>query len=121
MPRLSLPLPAVVTCVAVAWFLGWPGGGGELAAQRPAAPGPRGGPLWLSDSPLDDGRRLLVVVDSETRHAAVYHVDPTGTLTLKSARDISWDLLLDEFNGQEPKPATLRAMLQAAPGGPAAR
>lgn len=121
MPRLSLPLPAVVACLAATCFLGWPWGAAELAAQRPVAPGSRGGPLWLSDSPLDDGRRLLVVVDSETRHAAVYHVDPAGALTLKSARDISWDLLLDEFNGQEPKPATLRSMLQAAPGGPTTR
>jgi len=120
MPRLSLPLPVVAGVLALAAMFGWPGGGGELAAQRPAA-GQRGGPLWLSDSALEDGRRLLVVVDSETRHAAVYHVDPTGALTLRSARDISWDLLLDEFNGQEPKPATLRNMLQAAPGGPAVR
>jgi hypothetical protein len=37
----------------------------------------------------------------------------TGSLTLKSARDISWDLSLDEFNAQEPRPAALRNMLQA--------
>lgn len=85
---------------------------GELAAQRPTTPA---GPLWVSDSPLEDGRRLLIVVDQATRHAAVYHVDPqSGGLTLKTARDISSDLLLDEFNAQEPKPAALRKLLEQA-------
>lgn len=85
---------------------------GEATAQRPA-PAQAAGPLWISDAPLDEGRRLLIVVDSASRRAAVYHVDVvTGSLTLKSARDISWDLLLDEFNVQEPRPAALRNMLQ---------
>ncbi|MFM8953795.1 MAG: hypothetical protein ACKOOF_12165 [Planctomycetaceae bacterium] len=87
---------------------------GELAAQRPLPAAPAG-PLWVSDSPLEDGRRLLIVVDQATRHAAVYHVDPqSGGLTLKTARDISSDLLLDEFNAQEPKPAALRKLLEQA-------
>lgn len=87
---------------------------GELAVQRPL-PAASSGSLWMSDSPLEDGRRLLIVVDQATRHAAVYHVDPqSGSLTLKSARDISSDLLLDEFNVQEPKPAALRKLLDQA-------
>ena len=70
--------------------------------------------LWISDSPLDDGRRLLIVVDPASRHAAVYQVDPaSGSLGLKSARDLTWDLALDEFNVQEPRPAAIRRMIQA--------
>jgi len=91
---------------------GWLAAPEELQAQRP--PPPATGPLWMSDSALDDGRRLLIVVDTISRHAAVYHVDPaTGGLTLKSARDLSWDLTLDDFNAQDPKPAALRKMLEA--------
>ncbi|MFM7107757.1 MAG: hypothetical protein ACKOZU_04030 [Planctomycetaceae bacterium] len=76
-----------------------------------------GAGLWISDSSLDDGRRQLIVIDPVTRHAAVYHVDPaTGSLGLKSARDLSWDLSLDEFNVQEPRPAAIRRMVQ--PGQP---
>jgi hypothetical protein len=87
-------------------------GAGAAVAQRPAPAA--AGPLWISDAPLDETRRLLIVVDSASRRAAVYHVDvATGSLTLKSARDISWDLSLDEFNAQEPRPAALRNMLQA--------
>ena len=86
----------------------------DLVAQRPTAPGP--GPLWISESPLDEGRRLLLVVDQEARHAAVYHVDAVaGTLTLKSCRNLHWDLTLDDFNAQEPKPDSLRNMLQLPP------
>ena len=60
---------------------------------------------------------LVVVVDQATRHAAVYHLDGVaGTLTLRSTRDLSFDLMMDDFNAQEPRPAALRKMLQA-PGG----
>jgi hypothetical protein len=87
----------------------------DLPAQRPAPPPPAGGSLWISDAPLDESRRILIVVDSSNRRAAVYHVDvATGSLTLKSARDISWDLMLDDFNAQEPRPAALRNLIQAA-------
>lgn len=95
-----------------------------LAVAAPAAPPgpasrPEAGSLWLSDSPLDAGRRMLIVVDSATKRAAVYHVDTaTGTLTLKSARDLTWDLAIEDFNAQEPRPAALRAMLQPAGGPP---
>ena len=92
-----------------------------LAGSRPSAAGPQvtaaAEGLWISDSPLDEARRLLIVVDPSGRHAAVYHVDSAaGTLALKSTRDISWDLMLDEFNCQEPRPAALKKMLQGQPG-----
>lgn len=92
--------------------------GGRLAAERPGTPG--GGPLWISDSPLEDGRRLLLVVDQSTRHVAVYHVDgAAGTLALRSTRDINWDLMVGDFNAQEPRPAALQKMLQVPAAAPA--
>jgi hypothetical protein len=92
--------------------------GGWTAAQRPIPPEAAGGPgLWISTGPLDDARRLLLVVDPQLKNAAVYHVDAAaGTLTLKSTRDISYDLLVGDFNAQAPKPADLKKMLEAAPG-----
>jgi hypothetical protein len=103
-------------CVALAMatFLG----SGGLAAQRtgrapPAAAGDQNGPLWTLATPLDDGRQMLLVVDQQARALAIYHVDPTnGTLALKSTRDISWDLLVEDFNCQEPRPAALKKMLE---------
>lgn len=102
-------LPWCAVAVLAAWLLS----AGELAAQRTVRAGADWAGLWASDSQLPDGRRLLLVVDPATRHAAVYHVDADrGTLTLRSARDISWDLMVEDFNAQEPKPAALRNLLQ---------
>ena len=95
--------------------------GGLLLAQRPvrpALPGDAGvsGHLWISATPLDDHRQLLLVVDPQIKTAAIYHVDAgQGTLTLKSTRDITWDLMVGDFNAQEPKPSALKKMLQVGP------
>ncbi len=89
----------------------------ETVAQRPVAADatPPGG-LWISAGPLDDSRRLLLVIDPHLKNAAVYHVDAAaGTLTLKSTRDISYDLMVGDFNAQPPKPADLQKMLELAP------
>ena len=102
-------LPWVAAAVLVAWLVT----GGELSAQRTVRAGGEWAGLWASDSVMPDGRRLLLIVDPATRHAAVYHVDADrGTLTLRSARDISWDLMVEDFNAQEPTPAALRNLLQ---------
>ena len=101
-------------------------GGGILAAQqrgmRPGATGVVGeggtAPLWISANPLDDGRQLLLVIDPQTKNAAVYHVDAaSGSLTLRSTRNIAWDLLVPEYNAQEPRPATLKKMLEVGAEG----
>lgn len=82
------------------------------AGQRPPAT-VGGGQLVVSTSPLPDARHLVVVIDPGTRHAAVYLVDQEGTLSLKAARDLTWDLMVGEFNAQEPKPAAIRRLLEA--------
>lgn len=72
------------------------------------------GSLWIHSTPLDERQQLLLVVDPNLRNAAIYHVDgPTGSLVLKSTRNITWDLMVGDFNAQEPKPAALRRMLEA--------
>ena len=103
--------------VMAAFFTAFLGSGG-LAAQRggrapPTGGGDQAGPLWTLATPLDDGRQMLLVVDQQNRALAIYHVDPaTGSLTLKSTRDISWDLLVEDFNCQEPRPSALKKMLE---------
>ena len=94
-------------------------GSGGMAAQRagrslPAAgSGDQSGPLWTLATPLDDGRQMLLVVDQQNRTMAIYHVDPaTGTLTLKSTRDVRWDLMVEDFNCLEPRPSALKKMLE---------
>ncbi len=109
--RTGITRPAwVVTVLVTVGFASWQGWG--LASQRSSAADAAA--LWISESRLDDGRRLLVVVDQATRHVAVYHLDGTaGTLVLRSTRDISFDLMVGDFNAQEPRPAALRKILQA--------
>jgi hypothetical protein len=93
-------------------------GSRSVAAQRagrslPAGPNDQSGSLWTLATPLDDGRQMLLVVDQQNRSMAIYHVEPaSGTLTLKSTRDIRWDLMVEDFNGQEPRPAALKKMLE---------
>ena len=94
-------------------------GSGGMAAQRagrslpPAGSSDQSGSLWTLATPLDDGRQMLLVVDQQNRTMAIYHVDPaTGTLTLKSTRDVRWDLMVEDFNCQEPRPAALKKMLE---------
>jgi hypothetical protein len=112
--RPPRPWAAVLVVLAAAGL--WQGG--RSAAERLAAP--RGqGPLWISESVLDEGRRLLLVVDQAGRQLAVYHVDAAaGTVSLKSTRDITWDLMVGDFNAQEPRPAALQKMLQIPAAAP---
>jgi hypothetical protein len=105
------------------------GGGILFAQQRGVRPGLAGSatgaagegapsPLWISAAPLDDGRQLVLIIDPQMRNAAVYHVDGTsGSLTLRSTRNIAWDLLVPEYNAQEPRPATLKKMLEVGAEG----
>jgi len=113
--RPSHPTRAVVVALAIVATLA---GGAMVAAQpRAARPASAGEPattgLWVSSTPLDDGRQLLVVIDPATRSAAVYHLDAgTGTMTLRSTRSIAWDLLVPEYNAQEPRPGDLRKLVE---------
>ena len=93
-------------------------GSGGLAAQKnprqpPAAANGQAGQFWTMVTPLDDGRQMLLLIDHQNRTLAIYHVDPgSGTLSLKSTRDITWDLMVEDFNAQEPRPSALKKMLE---------
>jgi hypothetical protein len=111
--RLSAAALLVTGGIALGWL-----GSRETVAQRPVAPD-ASGTLWISASPLDDGRQLLMVIDPQVKNAAIYHVDAaSGSLTLKSTRDITWDLMVGDFNAQAPKPADLKKMLEVGRGSP---
>jgi hypothetical protein len=66
---------------------------------------------------VDNARQQIAVIDPVKREMAVYHIDlPTGVITLKSARNISGDLQIDDFNGVNPLPRDIRAQLNQASG-----
>jgi hypothetical protein len=84
--------------------------------QFPATPAVK--PLVLSEglmalsSDTADGRQQVTVIESKKRVMSVYHIDhKSGVITLKSVRDISADLMMDEFNTDSPFPREIRAIL----------
>jgi hypothetical protein len=119
-PGAALPRRAVMPlCVAAAVAFAWLSASWVVvAAQRPGRPAPgvpgvnsQAGQFWTMTTPLDDGRQMLLLLDQQSRCLAVYHVDPVaGTVQLKSTRDLTWDLMIEEFNAQEPRPSNLKKM-----------
>lgn len=83
----------------------------EVFGQRPAVPG--GSDLQSHITAVNERLQVLSVVDSATRQICVYHIDPAaGTLTLKSARNITYDLQLREFNTPNPLPSEIQKLLE---------
>lgn len=59
------------------------------------------------------GVQQVTLVDPKARTMSVYHVEKaTGKITLMSVRNVHWDLLMDEFNGESPSPREIRSLLQ---------
>ncbi|HEY1067978.1 MAG TPA: hypothetical protein VGE52_17775 [Pirellulales bacterium] len=120
MARSNFSCPPIVTWAAVA-AAGWVCLGGlpiNSANSQPPGPNvslraPAEG-LVVHSIALPDGKQQLSIVDSSRRVVAVYHVDPaTGKSTLKSVRNINWDLDMFAFNTDDPQPQEIRSMLPA--------
>jgi hypothetical protein len=72
-----------------------------------------GGELITVATSAGDGRQQLTIVDPETRSLAVYHIDTaSGEVSLKSVRNIQYDLRMIEFNGTSPLPGEIRSILE---------
>ena len=62
--------------------------------------------------PTQTGQQLTIV-DPRLRVICVYQVDrSSGQISLKSVRNVHWDMMMDEFNGMNPSPKEIRASLQ---------
>jgi hypothetical protein len=85
----------------------------EARAQSPAMGYQGGGELITHHIAADEHRQQLTVIDPRTRVACVYHIDrDTGEISLKSVRNLHFDLQLTEFNSTSPRPREIRAMLE---------
>ncbi len=95
--------------VAGAWAVGAPGFSQGQAVTVPA----HGGELISLATPVGDNRQQLTVIDPKMRVVSVYHIElATGEITLKSVRNISWDLQMSEFNGVNPLPRDIRTLVE---------
>ncbi|HEY2882885.1 MAG TPA: hypothetical protein VGJ15_10635 [Pirellulales bacterium] len=62
---------------------------------------------------VDATHQQLTLIDPRARVLSIYHVDTqSGAITLKSVRNIYWDLQLVEFNGTNPLPREIRGLLE---------
>jgi Tol biopolymer transport system component len=58
-------------------------------------------------------RSNITLIDPQTRSMVVYHIDKTnGEISLRSVRNVHWDMQMDEFNGKNPLPREIRSLLQ---------
>lgn len=94
---------------------------GEGYAQRMAAtPGSQapgavaGTELIVVPALLGEKVQMLTVVDPRQHVVCVYHIElATGEITLKSARNIHWDLQINDLNNKGLLPHEIRANAQS--------
>ncbi len=93
---------------------------GVEADQRVAFAQRAGGPTATSagdafvavQTTVGDVYQQVVVIDPRQQAMSVYHVDlKTGRITLKSVRNIRWDLQMLHYNGDNPLPQEIRSLL----------
>ena len=67
-----------------------------------------------------EGQQLVLLVNSQRQTIAAYHVDVgSGQISLRSVRNCRWDLEMEEFNGAEPSPEKIQALLRTRSPQPA--
>ena len=88
-------------------------------AYSPAAPQPgtpvcgSGGELIAVPTPMGDKGQLLTVIDPRQQTMGVYWIEAgTGKITLRSVRNIRYDMMMMDFNGDNPLPREIRAQLE---------
>ena len=92
---------------------------GEVMAQHAAPnaqPSPQpisGGELIAVPSPVGDKGQMLTVIDPRQQTMGVYWIEAaTGKITLRSVRNIRFDLMMTDFNGDNPLPREVRLQLE---------
>ena len=97
----------LIALVAVALGLAEAQGQRPIVQER-AASSPE---LLALSHDSGDGRQQITLVDTRQRVMAVYHVDrASGSLTLRSVRNLQWDLTIEDFNSSNPTPREIRAL-----------
>lgn len=80
-----------------------------LASPAPAT----GSELIVVPTSMGDKVQMLTVVDPRQRVLSVYHIDlATGKITLKSVRNIQWDLQMTYLNNEAPLPQEIRSLME---------
>lgn len=84
----------------------------QASAQRVQYTGEQEGQLIALPVDMDERRQMITVIDPQQKTLAVYHVEKaSGKVSLRSVRNIRWDLHMEEFNGNSPSPQEIRSLL----------
>jgi hypothetical protein len=88
----------------------------QAGSQPGSQPSPQpvcGGELIAVPSPMGDKGQLLTVLDPRQQTMGVYWIEAgTGKITLRSVRNIRFDLMMTDFNGDNPLPKEIRLQLE---------
>ena len=84
---------------------------GQVSAQRPGIDA--GTELIALATPAGTDRQQVTVIDPKSRAMSVYHIDlSTGAVSLKSVRNIQYDLLMFDYQAVRPTPRDVRTLLE---------
>jgi hypothetical protein len=92
-------------------------GAGEGTAQTPSPvqimQAAARGELIALDAMVGDKIQQVTIIDPKRRSLSVYHIElETGKIHLRSVRNISGDLEIEEYNTARPLPHEIRRQLE---------
>ncbi|MBN1589835.1 MAG: hypothetical protein JW888_10005 [Pirellulales bacterium] len=102
---------ALVVLVAVVSLM-LPNGRTAFGQQpsSPQATSSDGGLTVLSEI-VEQRYQQLIVIDPKREVISVYHIElASGTIALRSVRNIHWDLQMSDYNGQKPLAQEIQAL-----------
>ena len=68
--------------------------------------------MIVTSNRIANGNTQMIVVHSQRQSIAVYEIsNDSGTIQLKSVRNINADFMLDDFNGTDPSPEKVRTII----------
>ena len=83
-----------------------------VCAQVPGAAGGTDSTVVVNVADASGGQ-FVVLVDTAKQVIGSYQVDAeSGKITLRSIRNYRWDFQMEEFNGAEPRPHEVRAIVE---------
>ncbi|MGO8752303.1 MAG: hypothetical protein ACLQNE_40715 [Thermoguttaceae bacterium] len=102
----------VVACVVIAA----PCAAGPDRTEIPALKGTSSiaanNDLIAATATVGEKYQMVTVIDPKSRVMSVYQIDLTsGKITLRSVRQIQWDLQITDFNGSYPSPREIQSLL----------
>lgn len=100
----------VLASALVALSLAQGGNTGPAGARENPSPA---GPGLIALGSVAGDYQQIAVIDPQQRVMSVYHVElKTGKIELKSVRNITWDMRIEQFNSTEPLPEQIRSLLE---------